>query len=128
MGVLLLNVAVYSQNLPTNKDSIKVAISDMDKASLKMIERKNYEENFRLASEALKACDSSKIELKSQVSILRSNLANYKQINVNLEKDTKYYKKIAENEKSVGLRRGFFGFLKGVGVTITIVGIYALWH
>lgn len=100
----------------------------MDKASFKMIENKEYKENFKLASLALTACDSSKIELKSQVSILRSNLVDLRQVNLNLGKDVQSYKKTAENEKSIGLRRGFFGFLKGVGVTLSVWGVISIFN
>lgn len=98
----------------------------MDKASFKMIERKEFSENYKFTNLALTVCDSSKKELKSQVSILRSDLADLKTINANVVKDAQSWKKTAENEKSVGLRRGFFGFLKGVGVTLAIWGVVTI--
>jgi hypothetical protein len=121
-----LTAVVFSQDLQTNKDSIKVAVSDMDKATEKMIEGKQAKEQLKASNDAFNACNEIKAELKGQNSILKSNLTYLKDALANSEQNTEAFKKVAENEKSRGIRRGFYGFLKGVGVTVSVVAVLLL--
>jgi hypothetical protein len=119
-AVLLLNVAAYSQSLPAN-DSIKIAVRDMDNATIKMIEGKQAKAELRFISAALSACDTIKQRQKVVIGLYETNSVGLKTQNLNLVKISDDLKIIAKNEKSAGLRRGFFGFLKGfaVGVVVT---------
>lgn len=100
-----------------------MAVVDMDKAVFKMIEGKEYKERVEVLNKSLEACDETKTELKNANSLLKSNLSVLQTQNFNLTQNVTDWKKVAENEKSRGIRRGFFGFVKGVGVTVAVVGV-----
>lgn len=123
-----MNAAAFSQNLQTNKDSVKVAVKDLDKAVFKMIEGKECKEKLQASKSALATCDEVKTELKQVNDVLKVDLSYLKQINANLEQNVVDLKKVAENEKNRGIRRGFFGFLKGVGVTSALIGGFLLFR
>ncbi|QHB38511.1 hypothetical protein lotta81_gp053 [Flavobacterium phage vB_FspM_lotta8-1] len=123
---LFLTAVASSQNLQTSKDSIKIAILDIDKATEKMIEGKQAKEQLKASNDAFDACNEIKAELKGQNLILKSNLINLKDALANSEQNTEAFKKVAENEKNRGIRRGFYGFLKGVGVTVSVVAVLLL--
>ena len=125
----MLNVGAFSQNLPTNKtksDSVKVAVKDLDRASIKMIEGKQAKEKLYYVTGALSACDSIKQQQKEKFNLQETNAVALKLQNENLTKIVEDVKIVAKNEKSAGLRRGFFGFLKGVGVGVIITGAFFL--
>jgi len=114
-----MSAVAFSQNLPTNKDSIKVAVKDMDAATFKMIEGKEAKEQNKALNAALLACDKAKFELKGSNEVLSKDLGLLKKQNNNLVKDVNDYKTIVKNEKSRNLRNGFFGF--GAGVVLTLL-------
>ena len=132
-AVLLLTGVAFSQNLPTNKptakavnDSVKIAVKDMDNATIKMIEGKHAKEKILYISGALSACDSIKKQQNDKYALQEGISNGLKQQNVNLTKMVEDFKIVAKNEKSAGLRRGFFGFIKGVGVGVVVTGAVLL--
>ncbi len=134
-AVLLLTGVAFSQNSQTNKtkatatvvnDSVKVAVKDMDNATIKMIEGKHAKEKLLYTTGALSACDSIKKQQNDKYALQETILEGVKQQNVNLNVVVKDLKIVAKNEKSAGLRRGFFGFIKGVGVGVVITGAFLL--
>jgi hypothetical protein len=133
----LLTGVAFSQNLQTNKtkakatvsvvnDSVKVAIKDMDNATIKMIEGKQAKEKLLYITGAISACDSIKKQQNDKYALQETILDGVKQQNANLNKIVEDVKIVAKNEKSAGLRRGFFGFIKGVGVGVAITGAFLL--
>lgn len=123
--MMLSSVAVFSQNTRTS-DSIKVAVKDMDKATEKMIEGKKFKEQLDASKAAFQACSEIKSELKGQNEILKLNLSDLKKAVANSEANNLDLKKLAENEKRAGLRRGFNGFVLGVGVSASLVAAFFL--
>lgn len=93
----------------------------MDKATFKMIEGKECKEQLQASNSALLNCDQAKEELKQVNGVLKRDLIVLKDVNSNLEQSIIDLKKVAENEKTRGKRRGFFGFIKGVGVTVVVI-------
>ena len=126
LTVLLVNAATFSQNLRTNKDSVLVSVEDLDKSVFKMIENKEIKELLINSELTLKACNGSIKVLDTQNLLLRRNLDDYRAINSNLAQTNEGLKKIAKNEKSHGLRRGFWGFIKGFAVASVLGAAYVL--
>jgi hypothetical protein len=129
LAVLLVSAVSLSQNSQTNRkanDSVKVSIKDLDRASFKMIEGKQAKEKLYYITGALSACDSIVKQQKEKYSLQEMNSAALRQQNENLTKIVEDVKIIAKNEKSAGLRRGFFGFLKGVGVGVLLTSAFFL--
>jgi hypothetical protein len=93
----------------------------MDNATIKMIEGKQAKAELRFILGALSACDTIKQRQKVVIGLYETNSVGLKTQNLNLVKIADDLKIIAKNEKSAGLRRGFFGFLKGfaAGVVLT---------
>ena len=120
----MINGALYSQSTQTNKDSVLVATSDLDKAVIKMIQGKECKEQLQAVNSALNSCDNSKNELKTSVLVLNSDLLKLRNVNSNLEANVVNLKKIFKKEKSRGIRRGFFGFLAGALTTVVIISTH----
>lgn len=98
-----------------------MAISDMDKASEKMIEGKACKEENKALTGALEACDENKAELKTSISILKDGNSTLRSVNENLRANVIDLKKIVKNEKARKLRTGFFGFVAGAATTAIII-------
>jgi uncharacterized protein (UPF0210 family) len=109
------------------KDSIKVAVKDMDNATIKMIEGKKAKEELKYIKLALLVCDSIKEQQNKKDLLQEAVSVGLKQQNNNLNKIVEDMKIIAKNEKSAGLRRGFFGFIKGFGVGLAVTGAFFLF-
>jgi len=118
---MLLIVKGFSQNSQTNNDSIKIAVKDMDKAVIKMIEGKEAKEQNKALNAALFNCDKAKLELKQSNDVLSKDLGLLKDKNINLTKDVNDYKLIVRNEKSRKLRSGFYGFVAGAATVLVII-------
>lgn len=121
----------FSQNSQTNNtkqpakainDSVKISVKDMDNATIKMIEGKKTKEQLFYITSALSACDSIKKQQNEKFLLQETILGGLRKENENLNKIVEDVKIIAKNEKSAGLRRGFFGFIKGVGVGVVVTG------
>ena len=121
LAAILMSAAAYSQNSQTNKDSIDVSVQDMDKASIKMIERKMYYDQWTASSRALDACDSLTNTLKGNNRSLEAISSDLRNVISNQGKTIADLKIVSENEKTAKLRRGFIGFVVGVLIGGSVV-------
>lgn len=100
---------IYSQErsiTETERDSIFSKITRGNQA----IER-NIELNSRL-----KLKDSVIIVQSNIIGVQRSNIEGQKLVILNQQTIISNQQKIIRNEKKIGRRKGFFSFLKGVGI------------